>query len=99
MFYFWLPALLVLDNFRQQRGGVSASTEGKWEKMCWNCVFNPLTVLIDDKVAKALDHPEMAGVIRQIVGEVMAVSAAVRARTRSGDDGVAGPRSEVWMVS
>lgn len=31
----------------------------KWEKMCWNCVFNPITVLIDDKVAKALDHPEM----------------------------------------
>ena len=24
----------------------------KWEKMCWNCVFNPLTVLIDDKVVE-----------------------------------------------
>ena len=35
--------------------------KSKWEKMCWNCVFNPVTVLIDDKVAKALDHPEMAG--------------------------------------
>ena len=32
--------------------------KSKWEKMCWNCVFNPVTVLIDDKVAKALDHPE-----------------------------------------
>ena len=52
--------------------------KSKWEKMCWNCVFNPLTVVIDDKVAKALDHPEMAGVIRQIVGEVAAVSAAVK---------------------
>lgn len=50
----------------------------KWEKMCWNCVFNPVTVLIDDKVAKALDHPEMMGVIRQIVGEVTAVSAAMK---------------------
>jgi len=50
----------------------------KWEKMCWNCVFNPLTVLIDDKVSKALDHPEMLGVIRQIVGEVAAVSAAMK---------------------
>ncbi|BCA53178.1 2-dehydropantoate 2-reductase [Nitrospira sp. KM1] len=48
----------------------------KWEKMCWNCVFNPLTVLIDDKVAKALDHPEMSNVIRQIVGEVASVAAA-----------------------
>lgn len=50
----------------------------KWEKMCWNCVFNPITVLIDDKVAKALDHPEMMGVILQIVGEVTAVSAAMK---------------------
>ena len=50
----------------------------KWEKMCWNCVFNPITVLIDDHVAKALDHPEMTGVIRQIVGEVTAVSAAMK---------------------
>ena len=50
----------------------------KWEKMCWNCVFNPITVLIDDKVAKALDHPEMMRVIHQIVDEVAAVSAAVK---------------------
>lgn len=50
----------------------------KWEKMCWNCVFNPITVLIDDHVAKALDHPEMTSVIRQIVGEVAAVSAAMK---------------------
>jgi 2-dehydropantoate 2-reductase len=50
----------------------------KWEKMCWNCVFNPITVLIDDRVAKALDYPEMLGVIRQIVGEVAAVSAAMK---------------------
>src|SRR5262245_55222252 len=50
----------------------------KWEKMCWNCVFNPITVMIDDKVAKALDHPEMLDTIRQIVGEVCAVSAAVK---------------------
>lgn len=50
----------------------------KWEKMCWNCVFNPITVLIDDRVAKALDHPEMTGVIRQIVGECTAISAALK---------------------
>ncbi|MGZ8365359.1 MAG: 2-dehydropantoate 2-reductase [Nitrospira sp.] len=50
----------------------------KWEKMCWNCVFNPITVLIDDRVAKALDHPEMTGLIRQIVGECAAISAALK---------------------
>lgn len=48
----------------------------KWEKMCWNCVFNPLTVLINDKVSAALEHPEMMRVIHQIVAEVAAVSAA-----------------------
>jgi 2-dehydropantoate 2-reductase len=46
--------------------------------MCWNCVFNPVTVLINDSVAKALDHPEMLGVIRQIVGEVTAISATLK---------------------
>lgn len=50
----------------------------KWEKMCWNCVFNPITVLINDRVAKALDHPEMLRVIHQIVDEITAVSAAVK---------------------
>jgi 2-dehydropantoate 2-reductase len=50
----------------------------KWEKMCWNCVFNPITVLINDQVAKALDNPDMMKVIRQIVGEVTAVSAAMK---------------------
>jgi 2-dehydropantoate 2-reductase len=50
----------------------------KWEKMCWNCVFNPLTVLVDDKVSAALDHPEMMHVIRQIVHEIAAVSAALK---------------------
>lgn len=46
----------------------------KWEKMCWNCVFNPLTVVIDDRVSAALDHPEMLNTIHSIVKEVMAVS-------------------------
>lgn len=50
----------------------------KWEKLCWNCVFNPLTVLINDRVAKALEFPEMLRVIHQIVEEVAAVAAAVK---------------------
>src|SRR5436853_2041768 len=50
----------------------------KWEKMCWNCVFNPITVIINDRVSKALDHPEMLQVIPQIVGEVGAVAAGLK---------------------
>ena len=48
----------------------------KWEKMCWNCVFNPLTVLLNDRVAKALDHQEFQPVIATIVREVSAVAMA-----------------------
>jgi 2-dehydropantoate 2-reductase len=50
----------------------------KWEKMCWNCVFNPLTVLLNDRVAKALEHPELQPVITTIVREVSAVAMAAQ---------------------
>ena len=50
--------------------------KAKWEKMCWNCVFNPLTVVINDRVSKALDHGEMKSVISTIVSEVSAVAMA-----------------------
>lgn len=73
--------LAIADVFHQ--AGISCQLaedirRSKWEKMCWNCVFNPVTVLINDRVAKALDHPEMLGVIKQIVGEVKAVAAAAK---------------------
>jgi 2-dehydropantoate 2-reductase len=76
------PRLLAIVDLFKQAGIPCQLTDdvrrSKWEKMCWNCVFNPLTVMIDDKVAKALDHPEMLRVIHQIVGEVMAVAAAAK---------------------
>ena len=50
----------------------------KWEKMCWNVVFNPLTVLINDNVSKALSYPELRTVIERIVDETVAVAAADR---------------------
>jgi 2-dehydropantoate 2-reductase len=46
----------------------------KWEKMCWNVVFNALTVLINDTVAKAISYPELRSVIAQIVDEAVAVA-------------------------
>jgi len=48
----------------------------KWEKLCWNVVFNPLTVVLNDCVAKALSHPEMLRIIRLIVDEAVAVARA-----------------------
>ncbi|MCH6558490.1 MAG: 2-dehydropantoate 2-reductase [Nitrospirae bacterium] len=72
---------LIADLFKQ--AGLSCQIVGdirrdKWEKMCWNCAFNPLTVIINDRVSKALDHPEMLNVIHDIVGEVAAVAAGLK---------------------
>ncbi len=50
--------------------------KAKWEKMCWNCVFNPLAVLVNDHVARALDHPELHPIITTLVREVSAVAMA-----------------------
>jgi len=62
-----------------QEAGISCHVSrdirrAKWEKMCWNCVFNPLTVVLNDRIAKALDHPDMSRVIASIVEEVCAVA-------------------------
>jgi 2-dehydropantoate 2-reductase len=48
----------------------------KWEKMCWNVAFNPLTVLLNDRVSKAISHPEMRAMIKLIVEEAVAVAQA-----------------------
>ena len=50
-------------------------TRVKWEKMCWNVVFNPLTVLLNDNVAKALDHDDTLALMTDIVKETMLVAA------------------------
>jgi 2-dehydropantoate 2-reductase len=71
----------LVDLF--QRAGVPCQVsadirKAKWDKMCWNCVFNPVTVLINDRVSEALDRPEMKSVISTIVSEVSAVAMAQR---------------------
>ena len=59
--------------------------KAKWEKMCWNCVFNPLTVVLNDHVAKALDAPELQPVMATIVREVSAVAMAAHRVPLDGD--------------
>jgi 2-dehydropantoate 2-reductase len=76
------PRVLAIAEVFKQAGIPCQLTDdvrkSKWEKMCWNCVFNPLTVIVDDKVSKTLEHPEMLRVIHQIVEEVAAVAASVK---------------------
>jgi 2-dehydropantoate 2-reductase len=64
-----------------QRGGIPCQVvqdvrRVKWEKMCWNVAFNPLTVLINDNVSKALSYPALLNVIGRLVDETVAVAAA-----------------------
>lgn len=72
--------LQIADLFKQAGVPCQLSEDirrTKWEKMCWNCVFNPLTVVIDDRVSAALAHPELLDTIHQIVEEVAAVAAGL----------------------
>ncbi len=72
--------LLVIQALFKESGIPCFLTDdirkAKWEKMCWNCVFNPLTVLLNDHVAKALDAPELQPVMETVVREVAAVAMA-----------------------
>jgi len=83
------PRLLEVQALFKEAGIPCFLTEdirkAKWEKMCWNCVFNPLTVLLNDHVAKALDAPELKSVIATIVREVSAVAMAAHRVPLDGD--------------
>ena len=74
------PRLLQIVDLFKEAGIPCFPTEDirktKWEKMCWNCVFNPLTVVLNDHVAKALDAPELQPVMVMLVREVSAVAMA-----------------------
>lgn len=74
------PRLLKIVDLFKEAGIPCFITEdirkAKWEKMCWNCVFNPFTVVLNDHVAKALDAPELQPVMATIVREVSAVAMA-----------------------
>jgi len=83
------PRLLRIQELFKEAGIPCFLTEdirkAKWEKMCWNCVFNPLTVLLNDHVAKALDAPELQPVVATIVREVSAVAMAAHRVPLDGD--------------
>ncbi len=70
----WIPCYLT-DDIRK----------AKWEKMCWNCVFNPLTIVLNDYVAGALDEPALQPVMATIVREVAAIAMAAHRVPLDGD--------------
>jgi 2-dehydropantoate 2-reductase len=46
----------------------------KWEKLCWNATFNPLSVLLDGPVSKILDSPGALDVIHQVISELIEIA-------------------------
>ncbi len=50
--------------------------KAKWEKLCWNATFNPLSVILDYPLSLILDSPPLLEVVRSGIAEVMAVAAA-----------------------
>ncbi len=83
------PRLRQIQEFFKEAGIPCFLTDdirkAKWEKMCWNCVFNPLTVVLNDHVAKALDEPALQPVITTIVQEVAAIAMATQRVPLDGD--------------
>ena len=48
----------------------------KWEKLCWNATFNPLSVILDCPISFVLDSPKWLAVVRRGIEEVAAIAAA-----------------------
>ncbi len=48
----------------------------KWEKLCWNATFNPLSVILDHTISLILKSDHLLEIVRQGVQEVAAVAAA-----------------------
>jgi 2-dehydropantoate 2-reductase len=51
--------------------------QSKWEKLCWNATFNPLSVILNDTVGAVLDSPELLEVVRSGAREVMSVASVL----------------------
>ncbi|MFQ5588814.1 MAG: ketopantoate reductase family protein [Nitrospiria bacterium] len=63
------------------RAGIDCRLTGnirraKWEKLCWNATFNPLSVILDHPISLILENAELLGIVREGIREVIAVAAA-----------------------
>lgn len=61
--------------------GISCSLKSnirraKWEKLCWNATFNPLSVILDAPVSLIIETPSLLDAVKEGVREVVAVAKA-----------------------
>jgi 2-dehydropantoate 2-reductase len=47
----------------------------KWEKLCWNATFNPLSVILDHPISIVLQSGCLLEMVRQAIREIIAVAA------------------------
>lgn len=69
----------IYDLFKE--AGISCSLrkriiKAKWEKLCWNATFNPLSVILSEPISLILDSPPLLEIVRRGISEVMEVAAA-----------------------
>jgi 2-dehydropantoate 2-reductase len=50
----------------------------KWEKLCWNATFNPLSVILDHPLSLVLKSDDLLEIVRKGIREIIAVAAAER---------------------
>lgn len=50
--------------------------KAKWEKLCWNATFNPLSVILAHPISLILESSHLTQVVRDGIAEVVAVAAA-----------------------
>ena len=50
--------------------------QAKWEKLCWNATFNPLSVVLDHPISMVLESPPLLDVVREGISEIIRVAAA-----------------------
>jgi len=48
----------------------------KWEKLCWNATFNPLSVILDQPLSLILQSHELREIVQQGIREIISVAAA-----------------------
>jgi 2-dehydropantoate 2-reductase len=46
----------------------------KWEKLCWNATFNPLSVILDHPLSLILKSEDLLEIVRQGIREIIAVA-------------------------
>lgn len=66
----------ILSNAGIQCNLTGRIRQAKWEKLCWNATFNPLSVILDHPISLVLDAPPLLDVVREGISEIIQVAAA-----------------------